>query len=254
MRNYIKSELYRILHTSEIYLITGTLTVLSVLFNLGTGLIKTRYSNTSFSYSCLVANPMIFACTGAVIAYFLYEGSRRNGSCKNAVSCGISRIKIFTGKCIVAAAVSTIVMTATLAAWITGAELLLKKSGPVHLNDLLSEVPAIYLIAAACLISVILCLECFEKNISGILIWGAIWFFIPKMIFLLAIRFQFLLPAALWFPHNLFTIVNGQHVNTQECITAWNTLNGMLKCLISGFTGTILFTLSGILLLRKRDL
>lgn len=254
MRNYIKSELYRIFHTSEIYLITGTLTALSVLFNLGVGLIKTRYSNISFSYSCLVANPMIFACAGAIIAYFLYEGSKRNGSYKNAVACGISRIKIFTGKCIVAASVSTAVMTITLAAWIISAGLLLKKSGPVHLNDLLFEVAAVYLIATACMISGILCLECFEKNISGILMWGAIWFFIPKIIFLLGMHFQFLLPAALWFPYNLFTIVNGQHVNTQECITAWNTLEGMLKCLISGFTGTVLFTLSGILLLRKKDL
>ena len=40
MRNYMKSELYRILHTKEMYLITGTLVVITVLYHILTFLSK----------------------------------------------------------------------------------------------------------------------------------------------------------------------------------------------------------------------
>lgn len=257
MRNYIKSELYRIVHTKEIYLITGTLMALTILYHAGTFLFKDltpRYATTSFSYSCLVANPMLFACAGSVITYFLYEGNRRNGNFKNAVVWGTSRIKVFAGQCIISLTASTCVMLLTLAVWILSAELLLPRTGPVHLTHLLSEIPAVYLICTACLMCTLVCINYFEKNITGILVWGLIWFAIPKILLFGGTRSEALYQIALWLPSSLFTVVNGLYVNTRECITAWDTVGGMLRCIISGGTGILVFALSGILLLKKKDL
>lgn len=254
MMNYIKSEFYRISHTSSIYLFTGVLVLLAFLLNTVLYYFGNKYATNSFSYSNFVANPMVFAIMGAVIAYFLYEGNRKNGNLKNTVSSGISRIKIFTGKCIVSVVVSTFVMILTLAVWILCAELLLEKTGPVKLNDLLLEVPIMYLIAIASLISSIVFMEVFEKNIVGILIWLFIWFIIPKMLMYLGIRFEIIYNIAMWFPYNFFGIINGSHVNMQECITVWDTTDGIIKCILSGAMGITIFALSGVVSLRRKDL
>lgn len=256
MRNYIKSEFYRITHIKEMYAITGTLIGLTVLYHICTFLTKDlapRYATTSFSYSCLVANPMLFACAGTMITYFLYEGNRRNGNFKNAVACGISRVKVFAGQCIVSLAASTCAMLLTLTAWILSAKLL-PRTGPVHLSHLLSEVPAVYLICTACLVCALACINYFEKAITGMLVWGLIWFVFPKVLLIGGMRFEALYHMALWLPSNLFAVVNGLYVNTRQCITAWDTMGGMLRCIASGGIGTVVFALSGILLLRRKDL
>lgn len=254
MMNYMKSELYRVFHTNVMYSTAGILAALAVLLHVGIYYLGNQYATTSFSYSNLVANPMTFAVMGTIITYLLYEGSRRNGNLKNTVASGIPRTKIFIGECIVSVITSTLVMISTLAVWIFCAELLLEKNGPVVLYDLLSEVWAVYPIAIACVISGIVFLEIFEKNMVGILAWFSIWFFIPQILMYVGYRFDAIHNIAMWIPHNIFTVVNGQHVNTQECITAWDTTEGLFRCFVSGIIGIVAFVLSGIVFLKRKDL
>lgn len=250
MINFIYSEFYRITHSRGTYAAAGLLAGLAIALNTALKFWGERYAITSFSYSNLVANPMVFAVMGAVVAFFLYEGSRKNGNIKNTVASGISRIKIFIGECIVSAVTSTIVMIISLAAWILSAELLLEKAGPTELRDLLMTVPSVYLIAIASMISCIVMLELFEKMAIGILLWFSIWFFIPNILMYLGLRFDTVLQIALWFPSNIFEI-NLKHVNMQECITVWDTAAGFLRCILSGVA---IFTLTGFVSLRKKDL
>ena len=79
MMNYTKSEFYRIFITKG---------------NLCCG---RSAGGNSFSYSNLVANPMVFAFMGMIIPFLFYEGGKRNGNLKNTVAGGISRVKIFAG-------------------------------------------------------------------------------------------------------------------------------------------------------------
>lgn len=255
MMNYMKSELYRVTHTSGIYCFAGILVLVSVLLNVGIYTLGgNRYNTTSFSYSNLVANPMAFVITGTVIAYFLYEGNPRNGNLKNTVAGGIPRIKIFAGECVVSTITATVMMFLTLGAWIISANLLLKKSGPVQLKDLLTEVPAVYLIAVAGIISGILLLELCEKNITGILVWCTIWLFIPVILNYLGMRFEVIHNIAMWLPGNFFKLVNGIHVNSSECITIWDTQEGWMRCLLSGSGGIFIFSLFGMVSLKRKDL
>ena len=72
--------------------------------------------------------------------------AKRNGIIKNSIANGIPRGKVFFSQCIVSITTATVIMTIVLTLWIFMTELFLDKTGPVHMTDLLMEIPAIYLI------------------------------------------------------------------------------------------------------------
>lgn len=259
MMNYVKSEFYRVFHSWEIYCFTGILAVLSFLLNAVLGLFgridgpSFPYDRTSFSYSNLVANPMIFCVMGAIVGIILYGGNRKNGNLKNTIAFGISRMKVFSGECIVATISAIVSLLIVLSVYVVSAIILLEHTGPVTLMDLLTEVPAVLFIAVASLISVIVCIEGFSKESTGAIIWVVIWFVIPKIFFYLGLRLDIIHSIAMWMPSNFFG-TNVMTVNMGHCITAWDTMAGMAKCLISGIIGIAGFSLSGVVLLRKREL
>ena len=172
---------------------------------------------------------------------------------KNTVASGISRTKIFIGECVVATVSATISMVIILAVYIVSAVAFLEQAGPVTLNDLITEIPAVFLIAVACLISGIVCIEAFGKTSAGVIVWIAVWMIIPQILFYIGLRVDILYRIAMWMPDNFFGIA-GMSVNMHQCITAWETAEGMAKCLISGAVGIVLFLATGVLLLRKREL
>ena len=254
MLNYIKSEFYRITNTKGVYALTGILVFISVSLNILIYAFGNQYATTSFSYSNLVANPMLFPIMGAIIAFFLYEGNRRNGCLKNTISSGISRKKVFAGECIVSIVTCTILMVLILFFWILTTTLLLKEAGPVVVKDLILEVPATYLTSIGSVISAILLLELCDKSITGMVTWIVLWFIIPDALLYLGIRFSSLYQAALWIPTNIFSTFNSHHVNMSECITAWDSFSGMLHCVVGGLAGIVLFSFIGICTLKRKDL
>ncbi len=257
MMNYIKSEFYRVFHSREIYCFIGILAFLAFLFNAILFWFRRMddfpYGITSYSYSNLVASPLVFGMMGAVVGMLLYEGNRRNGNLKNTVAFGISRAKIFIGECVVATVSATISMVIILAVYIISAAAFLEQAGPVTLNDLMTEIPAVFLIAVACLISGIVCIEAFAKTSAGIIMWAAIWMIIPQILFYIGLRVDILYKIAMWMPNNFFGTA-GMSVNMGQCITVWGTAEGMAKCLISGAVGIVVFLAAGVLLLRKKEL
>ena len=54
MLNFIKSEYYRMIHTTGIRVFFGILSVLTILLISGISIVETQYHTTSFSYSILV--------------------------------------------------------------------------------------------------------------------------------------------------------------------------------------------------------
>lgn len=232
---------------------TGVMAALAFLLNIVLHFWGRKYAITSFSYSILVSSPMVFIAAGAVVAYILYEDSHKNGNLKNTVSSGISRIKIFAGECVISTAASTFAMLVTLAVWIVSARLMLEQAGPVILDDLLWEIPMVYLLAIAGLVCGIVFLEIFEKSIIGMMAWGLVWFGVPKIFFYLALRFEAFYPPAMWLPGNFFGI-NSMQVNMGNCITVWDSAAGMARCIVSGIAGIVIFAAAGVLAVRKKDL
>lgn len=259
MMNYIKSEMYRISHDKGVTACIALLSALAVLFNAILGWFgkrdgaSFRYNTTSFSYSNLVANPMVFCIMGALIGILLYEGNRKNGNLKNTIAFGIPRIKIFAGECISAVITAVISLLIVLSAYIISAIVCLEHTGPVNLNDLLTEIPAVFLLAFASLISGIVCMEAFGKAVVGTIVWYSIWFLIPKIFFYLGLRIDLFHRIAMWMPENFFG-TSAMHVNMSQSITIWGTPEGMVRCIIAGSIGIIVFSIWGIVSMQKREL
>lgn len=257
MLNYIKSEGYRILHTRVMYLTTLTFCALVLALNLilyafHATTIDFPYATTSFSFSNLVANPMVYCLASFLIVALLYDGNHRYGNVKNSIAYGISRRKLFVGKCIVSLVACIIIMVITLAVFISSALLLLEPAQPVSLHVLLMEVPAISLIAIASLILAVLLLEVLDKSFSSFLIWYTILFFIPSICYYLGLKIDIFQEIAAWMPNAFFK--SELLVNRSTCITIWDSTEGVFHCLWAGLMGCGIFAMIGSLILRRRDL
>ena len=259
MLKYIKSELYRALHSKEIHGTAIGLLAIILSMNLVLFLMKDvehfRYGSASFSYSMLVSVPMMYCYVAADVAVMLYESDRRNGTMGNSIAHGISRMQLFAGKCIVCFTVSLILLAAALPVYI-GSASLLHAQGPTTAQDMLLEIPAMSLIATGSLILAVVLLDLFQNSFFSVLTWLTVMLLLPKLLLFAGMLLPFggdaLMDAAMWMPANF--IPAGTRVNMSECVTIWDTGAGMARCLLSGAAGILVFGLAGVLLLRKRDI
>ena len=260
MLNYMKSELYRARHSAEIrgtaMGLLGLILFMNLILYIMSGLPHFHYGITSFSYSMLVSMPMLYCYVAGDVAVMLYESDKRNGTLGNSIAYGISRTRIFFGKCIAAFLTALFLLLLALPAYIISAMLLLEEAGPTVVWDMLAEVPAVSLIAIAALILAVILLELFDNSFFSILAWLAILVILPKILLLagmgMASGAEFLLDIAMWMPANFFSAE--MQVNMSECITVWDTAEGMAKCLLSGAAGILAFGTAGVLLLKKKEI
>lgn len=261
MLNYIKSEFYRVRHNGDILSMPVIFGGLVLLMNAALYLCKDmenfRYGSTSFSYSMIVSMPMIYCYVAADIAAVLYEGDRKNGTKKNSIAWGLSRLEIFGAKCIVSLAAALGVLAVVLPVYIGSAALLLPSGGPTTLEDVLLELPAVSLCGIASLILAVVLLEVFDKSILSVVAWIAIMVILPKALLLpglfLGERGGLLTELAMWMPQNFFSAGVGMQVNLSECSPVWNTAAGMARCLIAGAAGIVIFGGAGVVLLKKKE-
>lgn len=257
MLNYIKSEFYRVFHGKNIYLMTLVLAALSIFYDFILYAFTKQsknfpYGTTSFSFSTIVANPMLFCYIAFVIYALLYEADKRNGNLKNVIAYGISRTRVFAGQCVVSFVTSMLMMVVVLAGYIISTMLLLEHEGPVTLQAFLMEVPAVLLIAIAALILGIVALNYFDSMIIGLITWYMIMFGIPTVLLYLGMKIDFVMDVAKWMPANFFK--TEMQVNMSSCVTIWDSAEGMVKCLIAGLSGIAVFSFAGVLLLRKKEI
>lgn len=280
MLNYIKSELYRIVHRPGIYVTTLLLCAVPLALNcflafFDWSVYETDNALTSMSYGGWLACAQFFMIMGAIIPGIIYTNTRKYGDLKNTVAFGVSRVQIFFSKCFVSIFFSTIVLAVLLAVWIASAELLLTSDGFPYIKDALLEVPALYLIACANAITIIFFMEIIERDIFVAMAWAAIWCFVPTICNTLGMRFDILADLAGRMPYHFLqevftttttTVASGEALGGTVSLNVasvdpaststllWYTAEGLRKCLISGAVGTALFSVLGWLTLRRRDL
>ena len=259
MLNYIKSELYRVWHVKIILTMGGVFAGLTLAMNLVLFLLKDmehfRYGITSFSFSMLVAYPMLYCYVAADVAASLYEGDKKNGTERNSIAAGISRMEIFVGKCLVSLLTALAILVLVLPVYIGSACLLLPPTGPVTVADMLMELPAVALCGISAIVLAVLLLEVFDKSIVSILTWIGIMIALPKALLLAGMLLgtgdDLLTRIAMWMPQNFFM---GMDVNMSQCTPIWDTAAGMGKCAAAGAIGIVLFGLGAVLLLRKKEI
>ena len=230
MLNYIKSECYRVMRSRSTYVMTGIMAVLPVLFHIilyVTGVASSTtqdfpYDITSFSFSFLAGSPMLFTYAGLIVAAVLYEEEHKNGNMKNAVAFGISREKLFLGKCMTAVLTATVIMALVLTAYIGSAWFLLEHTGPTSLKIILTEIPAVYGTAVASMILGIALLAYFKNEVMAAMLWAVIVYAIPRVLLLAGMvllgqwGIEFLWDFAQLLPADGTLFINGDIENWQE--------------------------------------
>ena len=257
MVNYMKSEWYRITHTKDIYVVTGALAGLTLFMNLVLFISRQKledfkYGTTSFSLSCLISGMYILLLAGMGVAYVLFAGDLRKGIVKNAIADGISREKIFLGKCVIGTVAAVCSMVVVLSVYIGSAGLLLD-NGIVHesVQIALRSVGSILFMAIASLILMIVLISYFEREGMAVLVWWIIMSMIPTICDLVGRRIDFFKNISKWMPYVYLSDEVTANMSGWQCL--WETPEGVAKCMISGALGIVIFLISGIVLCRKKD-
>ncbi|MBQ6889235.1 MAG: ABC transporter permease subunit [Lachnospiraceae bacterium] len=258
MLNYMKSEWYRIVHTKEIYVVTGALAGLTLLMNLvlflsNRELENFRYGTVSFSLSFLISGMSVLMIAAAGMAIMLFAGDWRYGILKNAVAEGISREKIFLGKCVIGTIVSICSMVVVLTVYIGSAYLLLD-AGSVDgtLPIVVKGVMSTLLVSIASFIFTIVLSSYFEKEYMTLLGWTIVMNLIPSILNLVGRKISILKRIASWMPNVYLKDEVFANMKGWQCL--WETPEGFAKCLISGILGIVIFLTIGIVLCRKKDM
>lgn len=257
MMNFMKSEWYRIAHTSEIYWWTGIMAGLLLCMNIVLSISDKRipdfpYGTVRFSMSSLSAGMTILMVVGAILASVLFSGDKKYGTMKNTVASGIPREKIFLGKCLVTVGTAFISMVIILMVYIGSACLLLKGPGTFAVTETLKGVGATLLCAVASAILEIVLIQCFEKDVMAVIGWFAVMFLIPKFCFFVGLKIDLFNRIASWMPWNFLDMEVLVNMSEWRCL--WDTPEGLGKCLIAGAVGIVVFLTAGLVLTRKQEI
>ena len=257
MRNYIKSEWYRVTHTPTIYVFTGILAGLALLFNLLLWFLDKvdptfPYGTTAFSLSNLAWMMTMLFYVGMILVYLVFADDKKNGSLKNSIAFGISRIEIFMGKCVVSTLVSLISLAVILLVFLGSAVLLLEPGvEPRAVEITLQGVACVIPMAIASeALGLALCSFCQKEVVAGI-DWYVVMVAIPQICYILGLKFEPLAKIAAWMPHNYLGREVIANMSGWHCL--WQTPEGVAKCLISGFIGLIVFLIFGLLVSKKQE-
>ncbi len=257
MMNYMRSEWYRITHTKDIYVFTGIMAAGVLLLNVGQYVCSAvipdfRYSSVKFALSFLTGGMGALFLTGMILAMVLFSADQKNGIAKNAVAYGISREKLFIGKCIVSFAAALISMMILLVLYIGTAVLLLEGPAQPYVGLLLEGVLCNLPAAAAFMILAVALGQFFEKDSVAIVLWVAVYYFIPVATFMLGLEIPALEKVAKWMPcyYLNFEVVAG--MSGYDCL--WSEPAGAARCIIAGVIGIIVFLTAGILMNRRKEL
>ncbi len=257
MRNYIKSEWYRVTHTSTIYVFTGVLAGLALLVNLVLWFLDKvdptfPYGTTAFSLSNLVCMMTILFYVGMILVYLIFADDKKNGSLKNSIAFGIPRTEIFLGKCVVSTLISLISLAVILVVFLGSAVLLLEPGVEPHAVKItLQGVACVIPMAVASeVLGIAFCNFCQKEVVAGI-DWYVVMVAIPQICFIIGLKFEPWAKIAAWMPNNYLSKEIMVNMSGWNCL--WQTPEGVAKCLISGFIGLIVFLVFGLIVSKKQE-
>lgn len=256
MLNYIRSEYYKATRGKGVCMAIAVLSGLVLFMNVGLALAQRylphfSYGTFRFSLNNFTSMIYIMLIMGAVISGCLFLDDRRNGVMKNAVAYGISREKIFLGKCIVAFCFTFLILCVVTAVYIGSAYLLLDNPEWLPVREMLMGIAASLPSAAGALILMILLGSIYEKELTAAIWWAVIYYVIPMVCSILGLRLAFFAKISSWMP---YTFLNSEAIVTladYECL--WDTPEGFARCMISGLAGIVIFTVFGIWRFRKQE-
>lgn len=258
MINYIKSELYKVTHIRETYVWTGIMAALGILLNVilsvSNRTIKNfPYGSTRFSVSFLIGGPMLFLYGGVIMAALVCNGENKNGTWKNVIAYGISRETALIGKFIAGVITAVCCMLVVVTVYFASAVLLLKGPWQDLLAILVREMGAVLLISISAEMLGIMLMQMIKNDYIVATVWVMVTVALPKACFLLGmgLDLEILNRVSEWMPANFLSLE--VMMNRSEYYALWDTAQGFAKCLIAGAGSMIIYTVAGLLAVRRRE-
>ncbi len=265
MVNYMKSEFYRIFHDRTIYLLTAVITGIAVFVNVVLYLFEVNttnfpYGNVRFSFINLITGMPIFYIGAMLVVMLLSSDEYKNGVLKNAVAGGLSRTRIFIGKCIVYSVTAMGSAAVILAAYISTAYGLLEYDPAVALESslplriLLTGAAANLPFSLAVVILAVALNQNFKKESHVCIIWALIVYLIPNVLWILGLKLPLCARIAEWLPWNFLRTEVSAAYSSRQMDALWMHPEGFWKLMIVGVVGIVVFGAAGIASFRKKDI
>ena len=259
MLNYIKSEIYRNIHSKGNYIFLfgsmGFVIFLNVALGMfANGQVNFPYGNTRFSFSSFCASMNFIMITCLPLVSIIYGQEFKHHTLKNSISYGISRSQIYCTKFLMECIISIINLILISAAYIISAYIMLENSGVIYLNDLIRSIVAcvpLFLVS----VIVIHCLYFIVENETTVVVvyWAIIMMVIPKLLSMAGRKIEFLGKIASYMPFNIMGAYSYDE-STKRMIMNWSTQEEFIKCFVVGIIGVIVFYTLGLLLFKKREI
>ena len=257
MINYIKSELYRNLRSKGNYIFIASLIGFGVFCNIVLYLLAKNFTDfpfatTEFAFTSLYSSLslLMYLCASAVTLTWGQE--YKNNTLKNTVSFGISRNSIYFSKLLISIIYTFIVGILVSAAFIISAYLLLENSGIEELklliNSLITAIPIL-------LISITLTNSLnfiMEKEMNRVISWISIIIIIPFLLNMLGQKIELFKTISSYMPINIIKATFDE--TTMELVLGWTTPEGILKSIIVGVIGCVLFYFIGLEVFKKKEI
>lgn len=254
MANQIKSEFYRVFHTKPVYVLTGVCLLVVLSFN---GILWAmshtegfQWNSTKFAFSMLEGDMHIPLFLSAVMGSLVVTDELKNKTINNAIAFGISREQAFLSKIIVGMAASAFCLAVTEAGLIGSGYLLLENSGSVYTLSLLKGTVACIPAWAAGMTAMISLYFLTGSRSTGIWIWILMIVAAPMVIELLGMKFEFCARLQSWLLYPLLSFVT---TGDDWFVYSWSTTAGFLKCQEAGIIGMAVFTVAGVLAVRRKE-
>lgn len=257
MLNYIKSECYRMRVGKGLYLAIGLLGGAVLAMNVllavsGRSIADFRYDTVRFSLNTFTALSYAMVVLGAVVPGSLFLDDRRNGVMKNVIASGLSREKLFIGKCIVSFMYTFIILCAVLAIYVGSAYALLREPEWLPLREMLTGIAAALPSAAGSLVCVTFLNAVFRKEFIVGFSWVVVYYMIPSAVFLIGFKVKLFERIASWMPYIFLRKEALVTYDGYYCL--WDTPEGMAKCVIAGLLGIAVFTVIGLWRFKKLEI
>ncbi|MCI8513418.1 MAG: ABC transporter permease subunit [Lachnospiraceae bacterium] len=234
MLNYIRSELYRNFHQKGSYLLIGVCGGLLVAMHVLLGVVEAQaqgsfnYGNLSFTFTMLLGAGPLLVAVALVAGSVAFGEEYKNGTMKNTVAYGFSRVKIFFGKQIAALITAMICFLAIIAIFLVSGLIFLQNASAAEYQELLTGMIAIIPNLMGVLALTVSLHLIMESGAGAQWIGLGIVFVLPPVFELLGIKFPIFAELLNWIPSQAIGNV------MTETGYVWDTAEGMLHCVSVG--------------------
>lgn len=258
MLNYLKSELYRVFHSSGLYLFIGVCSLLVFAFNLVLWAFDFTTTNfpwatIKFSFSTLATSMNVVMFLTAALASIIVVDEFKFRTLSNSIAFGISRTKIYITKLLITLLASFLSLVIIEGVYIGSGYLLLDTSNSLALPNLLTATVACIPSFIAGFTATVTLYFILGSMTSAIWSWIGIIVGIPMITSILGLKFKFFEWLDSWLIFQVTTSYTFDE-NIGAIVYLWSSKEGMCHCLLAGFLGIIVFLIIGILGFRKKEL